>query len=310
MGRRALVVIGNFDGVHRGHQDVIREASRLAAERELDLKMLTFEPHPAAALGRTAPALLTRLPRKIELARRVDASLDVVVEPFDRTFAAIAPDEFAERVLFQRLGASVVVVGKNFRFGKDRAGDFARLVELGRSLGFDTRPQALFGDDAGPWSSTRVRAALAQGNLDEVTTVLGRPHMISGVVREGDRLGRTLGFPTANLHYIEEALPPHGVYAVLVDRVEDRAAALAKGVMNIGVRPTVSGERALRVEVHLFDFEGDLYGATLRVHIVKHLRDEQRFPDLSALRAQIEHDAVAARGATEAAVPQDHGAFF
>lgn len=310
MGRRALVVIGNFDGVHRGHQNVIREASRVAAERRLALKMLTFEPHPAAALGRAAPALLTRLPRKIELARRVDPSLDVVVQPFDRAFAAIAPAEFAEQVLLRRLFASVVVVGKNFRFGKDRQGDFTKLGELGQRLGFDTQPQALFGDDAGPWSSTRVRTALANGNLDQVSFLLGRPHMISGVVAEGDKLGRTIGFRTANLHEIEEALPPHGVYAVVVDRVEEQAQALAKGVMNIGVRPTVSGERALRVEVHLFDFDGDLYGATLRVHVVKHLRGEQRFPDLSALRQQIERDATVARAATEAAAPAEHGAFF
>jgi riboflavin kinase/FMN adenylyltransferase len=295
-----IVAIGNFDGVHRGHQAVLLDAARDAELRGLRPAVLTFSPHPSEVLGRAAPPLLTRLARKLELFAQVAPAIEPIVERFDLAFASQSPAEFAERVLAARLNAKVVVVGHNFRFGKARQGDFEALVHLGKPLGFEVRTQPLVGDAAGAWSSTRIREALKAGDLDAASAMLGRPHMLSGAVSRGDQRGRTIGFPTANLAEVEEALPPWGVYAVLVDKEEPgppaRAVALAKGVANIGVRPTVKpGEMRPNVEVHLFDWSGDLYGATIRVHLVSRLRAEQKFSGIDALKAQIARDAEAAR---------------
>lgn len=299
----ALVVIGNFDGVHRGHAGVLSDGGRLASERGLALVVLTFVPHPAIALGRQAPPLLTALPRKRVLVERAAPGARLEAMRFDTALAAQTPAEFAERVLKDRLGARIVQVGQNFRFGHDRAGDFAELTRLGATLGFETRSLPLVGDEAGPWSSTRVRQAVAAGDVAEAARVLGRPHALDGVVTAGDKLGRTLGFRTANLDAVAEALPRHGVYAVLVDRLEGGVAtALARGVANIGVRPTL-GAPALRIEAHLFDRDDDLYGARLRVHLVARIRDEQRFASLDELKARIAADATEARALTASAVP-------
>lgn len=303
----SLVVVGNFDGVHRGHQAVLANASARARAAGLEPLVLTFEPHPAAALGGSAPPLLTRLARKRELIARVAPEIQVRARHFDPTFAAQSPSEFASAVLMGELDARVVVVGQNFRFGKARVGDFDALASLGTSLGFETRSHELVGDETGAWSSTRIRAALAEGDVDDARRMLGRPHMVSGVVAHGDHRGTALGFPTCNLAELAEALPLFGVYGVLVDRVErdadgltERATALARGVANVGVRPTVRrDETAPSVEVHLFDCSGDLYGATLRVHIVGRLRAEKRFAGLDALKAQIAEDARAARALLE-----------
>lgn len=295
-----VVAVGNFDGVHLGHQMVLADAARDAARLGLEPAVLTFSPHPLAVLGRPVPPALTVLTRKIELIRRCAPSIVPIVERFDLAFAAQSPLDFAERVLISEVRARVVIVGQNFRFGRGRLGDFAELARLGDALGFETRSHALLGDELGPWSSSRVREALARGDLGDATHMLGRPHMLTGTVIEGDRRGRTIGFPTCNLGGVEEALPPFGVYAVLVDRVDGasggRAVGIARGVANLGVRPTVKDPDARpSVEAHLFDFDGDLYGAVLRVHLVARLRAEQKFSGLDALKAQIVRDAAAAR---------------
>jgi riboflavin kinase/FMN adenylyltransferase len=301
---RRAIAIGNFDGVHRGHQAVLASLADDARQRGLEPAVLTFSPHPRMVLGRPVPPALTALRRKRELIRRVNDSIQTHVWRFDRPFAAQTPAEFASGVLARALGAEVVLVGHNFRFGKDRAGSFDDLALLGARLGFETRSHELVGDEGGPWSSSRVREAIAQGDLQEAERMLGRPHMISGVVIHGDHRGRTLGFPTCNLAEVEEALPPFGVYAVLVDREQQgHAAALASGVANIGVRPTVGAAPSLRVEVHLFDVDADLYGDCLRVHLVARLRPEQRFDTLDGLKAQIARDAAGARETLAGASP-------
>lgn len=245
--------------------------------------------------------MLTPLPRKIGLIRAAQPEMRVVVQRFDREFASQSPESFARQVLVDRLSARHIIVGKNFRFGKDRGGDFEVLAELGQRLGFETRSHALLGDQEGTFSSTRARRAVAAGDLDAARAVLGRPHALTGVVVRGDQRGRTIGFPTANLADVLEALPPFGVYAVVVDRLEDgdadraRGVALAGGVANIGVRPTVKADAPPSIEVNLFDLDADLYGATLRVHLLARLRGEQRFIGLDALRSQIAKDAAVAR---------------
>ena len=217
----------------------------------------------------------------------------MVVKTFDQALAQYTPERFAKEVLVDELGAVRALVGQNFRFGKARAGDLATLIKLGEGLGFVARATELVGDERGAWSSTRVRRAIESGDWADVERVLGRPHALTGVVVRGDQRGRTIGFPTANLGGVEELLPPFGVYAVLVDRLDRpgaRRRALARGVANIGVRPTVGAGPS--TEVHLLDFHPeqeadlDLYGARLRIHLVSFLRAEQKFDGLDSLKAQ------------------------
>ena len=293
--KSTVVMIGNFDGVHRGHQAVLRQGRALADARSLSSLVLTFDPHPNEVLGRGAPPRLSTLGRRVELLGRHGAD-EIVVEPFTNALAQRSPEEFAEELLASRLGAKAVVVGRNFRFGKGRAGDLTTLKTLGDKLGFEALAADVSGDSGGPFSSTRVREAIAQGDLSEATKVLSRPHAISGLVVKGDRIGRTLGFPTANIGVVYEAMPPRGVYAVAVDTIEGAPRALGLGVMNIGMRPTVDGT-TLRVEVHVLDVDRDLYGVLLRVHIVQRLRNEQKFSDMALLRAQIAEDVGLARAA-------------
>lgn len=316
-----VVVIGNFDGVHRGHQAVVARAAGDAARRGAELAVLTFEPHPAAVLGRDPPPRLTRLSRKVELLGGCGVEL-VVAQRFDPEFAALAPEDFVEHVLVSGLSAAQVVVGHDFRFGAKRAGDLDALRALGARArpgagGFDVDVQAVVGDEAGPYSSSRVRAALAASALDQARAILGRPHAVEGTVVAGDRRGRTIGFPTANLGHVIEALPANGVYAIAVDVPRDPLGQafepLATGVANVGVRPTMVGDPAPRLEAHLFDLEPrdlDLYGRHLRVHLVARLREERRFDGLEALRAQIARDVEQARGATASLVRPPRGGWF
>jgi riboflavin kinase/FMN adenylyltransferase len=297
-----LVIIGNFDGVHLGHRAVLETSNAQAKARGLATVALTFDPHPSVVLGRAAEPVLTTLERKIELLGRICPELTVVVEPFTPALAALAPSEFAEGVLARSLRARLVVVGKNFRFGQGRKGDLETLETLGRSLGFEARAEALHGDAEGPYSSSRVREALARGDLACIERLLGRPHSLSGVVARGAGRGRTIGVPTANLEGVVEALPPYGVYACVVDRLDaDGNRALARGVLNVGERPTLGA--GFSVEAHLFDFDDDLYGARLRVHLCARLREERRFDGIDALRAQIGRDISAAKEALVTRTP-------
>jgi riboflavin kinase / FMN adenylyltransferase len=293
--RGTAAVIGNFDGVHRGHQALFERAVTLAREHELVPVALTFDPHPSLVLGKSPPGLLTTLARRVELIEGLGVP-HVFVRRFDLAFAAWAPDRFVEELVARDLFARVVVSGKNFRFGRDRGGDAEALRAMGEKLGF----QALTAeatDAKGALSSTRARDAVTSGDLAESERILGRRHAIEGTVVRGDGRGRTIGFPTANIDS-KVLLPPNGVYAVVVDRVTPTGPeALAAGVMNVGVRPTVTDGSARNSEVHLFDLDRDLYGETLRAHLVTKLRDEQRFPGVDALKAQIAKDVAAARSA-------------
>jgi riboflavin kinase/FMN adenylyltransferase len=287
----SVVVIGNFDGVHRGHQAVLAQARALADARAERCVVLTFDPHPFEVLGRGAPPRLTTLATRVSLLCAHGAS-EVHVEPFTTELAAWSPEVFARSLLATRLGARAVVVGRTFRFGHQRAGDFDALRALGATLGFLAVAADVAGDADGPFSSTRVRDAVTSGEVERAAHVLGRPHALHGTVEHGDARGRTLGFPTANLGQVMEMLPPFGVYAVRAQ--VGGAGEQRSAVMNLGVRPTVDGTKR-RVEVHLLDFDGDLYGAQVRVEIVARLREERRFAGVDELRAQIARDADAAR---------------
>jgi riboflavin kinase/FMN adenylyltransferase len=294
-GRATLVLIGNFDGVHKGHQAVLRQALASAKALELLPVVLTFEPHPAEVLASGGPPRLTRALHKAALLGELSESLAVIAHPFTLQLARNTPEEFVREVLVGHLGAKVVLVGDDFRFGAGRSGDLKTLVELGRELGFEARGHALVGDPKGSYSSSRVRRALAVSDLDEVFEVLGRPHAVSGEVVRGSGKGRTLGFATANLADITEALPSNGVYIVRVGELDNmgQEEPLGLGVANIGNRPTL--EAGFSVEVHLLDFERDLYGARLRLHLLAHLRSERKFAGVAELIQQVQADIAQAR---------------
>ncbi len=290
------VAIGNFDGVHRGHQALLALAKREAASFEGQSVLLTFEPHPTRVLAPDrAPRRITGADRRLELF--AEAGIDLaIVQGFDRGFAAMTPEIFAREVLGS-LQAKVVLVGENFHFGKDRAGDGHVLRELGKSLGFRTEILAPVTDGSMMISSSEIRDALLHGALARVASMLGRHFDFDGRVVHGDHRARGLGFPTANLRTDVEALPSDGVYAVRVQvlsRVDSSEnVQWYPAVMNIGVRPTFTAGRA--IEVHLLGQDMDLYGQLLRVQCIGRLRDEQKFGSVPALVAQIEADVSAAR---------------
>lgn len=297
-GQATLVTIGNFDGVHRGHAALLDRVVHAARASQLTPMVLTFEPHPNAVLGRDVPPLLTSLERKLELLARVAPGLQVAVEPFTAKLARWSPEEFAERLLSQAFAARSVIVGEGFRFGARRSGELSTLQLLGKRLGFGAQSAPLETEQAKVISSTRIRRALADGDVAGARALLGRPHSVSGEVVRGEQFARKLGVPSANLAHVREQLPGHGVYSVLVDLRgpgrEGRFARLGTGVANVGVRPT-GGSGALRLEVHVHDYTGDLYGRRLRVHFAGRLREERRFEGRSALVAQLQQDVVRSR---------------
>lgn len=286
------VTVGVFDGLHAGHRAVLGLLRRRAEELGgLETAVVTFDPHPLAVVAREhAPRLLTDIPQRLELLAQAGLDLAAVV-PFGEETRVLTPAAFASVVLASALHARLVVVGEDFRFGHDRLGNVASLAELGDVHGFATEVLPLVGGQA-PISSTRVRAMVAAGQVEAAAAALGRPHEVRGTVVAGDGLGRTLGFPTANLSPSPElALPGDGVYAV---RAGPLGTALLPGVANVGARPTFGGGERV-VEVHLLAETGDLYGKTLRVAFVARLRDERRFADPAELAAQIAADVAAAR---------------
>lgn len=297
----SVISPGNHDGVHLGHRALISAACQQAAPRGHRVVVLTFDPHPARVLApEHAPPLLTTHARRAELLRGAGADA-VVVQPFDSELASWSPERFVEELLVGRLGARGLVVGPDFRFGRKRAGDVDTLRRLGSRHGFDVVEVPPVTRDGEPVSSSNVRRALQEGDVERAAAMLGRFHDLDGVVIKGDQRGRSIGFPTANLECDPVLHPPDGVYAVVTRRLE-AGAPIWQGVANLGVRPTFQAGRS--VEVHLLDVAPELYGARLRVGFVKRLRGEKRFDGLDALKAQIARDVESARDALRGADPE------
>lgn len=293
--RGAAVAIGNFDGVHRGHRLVVEAAASAARRLQAPLGVVTFEPHPREVVSPARPVpRLTGFRRKAELLRELGVD-QLVVLPFDHALMQLAPAAFVESVLVGRLGVQMVAAGENFRFGHRRAGDVAMLAALGRELGFEVAVVPAL-QDGGPVSSSRVRDALAAGAIAAANACLGYPFAIDGIVCPGERRGRMLGFPTANVHPLDPRLmlPAIGVYAVRVGRGRGPAMAWYPGVANLGRRPTFDG-RTLLLEVHLLEGGAELYGERLRVAFVERLRGERKFGGIDELKAQIARDCHSAR---------------
>ena len=302
-----MLTIGNFDGVHRGHQTLIDRLKAKAADLGVAAVLLTFEPLPREFFqGEAVPARLTRFREKMLLLRA--AGLDrVVLLPFNEKTAALEPEAIASDLLHHQLGVQHLVVGDDFRFGHRAAGDYAFLERAGARLGFSLEQCGTLLQGTERISSTRIRSVLAAGAFDAAATLLGRPYAMLGRVVYGRQLGRELGVPTANLRLQRYRSPLNGVFAVTAI-TEDGASY--GGVANVGVRPTVDGVEPL-LEVHLFQFQGDLYGQRLSVTFRHKLRDEQKFDGLPALKAQLERDLSEARAyLASAELPAPLGADF
>jgi riboflavin kinase/FMN adenylyltransferase len=296
--RGPVVAIGNFDGVHRGHQAIIADAVGRATETGGTSVVLTFDPHPISVLHPEAPhAVLTTLDQKLALFEtlRVDVAL---VLPFTPEFARRSPEQFVREDLGERLGAREVFVGRNFKFGKGREGRVEDLERLGASIGMKVAVHAPVSVGGVMVSSSVIRGLLRDGRVEEAETLLGRPFAADGTVAPGEGRGRALGYPTANLQPGAQMLPKVGIYAAVVDDVSSGERGL-EGVVYIGSQPTF-GPHPIQVEVHLFGADAPRYDHHLRIAFLKWIRGEERFPDSTALIAQIARDVAAAKAALAA----------
>lgn len=286
------LTIGNFDGVHLGHQAMLARLKDSARSLGLPACVLTFEPHPLELFApQTAPTRLTSLREKLELLAAEGIEC-VHVSRFDRAYASLTAEAFIERVLIKGLGMRWLLIGDDFRFGARRSGDFALLQEAAGKHGFGLEAMPTVRFEGARVSSSAVRAALAAGRLAEAAALLGRPYSISGRVVPGDKLGRQLGYPTANVQLRHNRPPLSGIFAVRTFDAQGRARS---GAASLGLRPTVDHSGRAKLEVHLFDFAGNLYGQHLRVDFLHKIRDEEKFPDLAQLKARIARDCDIAR---------------
>jgi len=307
-GRKVCLAIGFFDGVHLGHQQIIRQTVTDARRHEAVALVITFDRHPNTAVApHRVPPLIYSLSQKLRTIESLGVDSLLLIH-FDKAFSEHTGEAFI-RALARNLGSSTVqsiCVGANFVFGHKRGGNVELLKKLGAALKFAVHGLAAVSLDGRAVSSTRIREAIAHGDLDAVSQMLGRAYSIAGTVVRGDGVGRQLGFPTANLDATGLALPPHGVYAVHAEINLARGAGLrahgaerspVRAVLNIGLRPTLQNPAPqMRVEAHLLDFEGDLYGHELEIIFGEKLRDERKFGSLAELREQIARDVERARG--------------
>nr|WP_320192841.1 bifunctional riboflavin kinase/FAD synthetase [uncultured Desulfobacter sp.] len=289
----AVVTIGNFDGVHKGHQALLNQVIERGTQAGGTCIAITFEPHPLRALGLSSPPLITRRDQKIELIE--SSGIDVLLcLPFDKAFAQISAQEFIEDILVKKIGMKTIVIGPDYTFGKNRGGNIELLKIKGGELGFETIVSDwIKGDetDTERISSTRIRELVMDGHVDRAKHFLGRFYQIRGKVIKGrKRGGSQLGFPTANIKLHDELCPKLGVYAVTVETIHGNF----KGVANIGFSPTF-GDDMFTIEVHILDFEENLYGSRIRVNMVERLRDEIKFANIEQLSDQIRKDIQTAK---------------
>jgi riboflavin kinase/FMN adenylyltransferase len=287
----AAVALGNFDGLHIGHQAILQVTLDKARRLGCPAAVMTFEPHPREYFNPAAATLrLMRLREKISRLRGMGFST-VYLPRFNRTLAETVAEDFVEKLLVKALGVRHVITGNNFHFGAKRGGDCAFLAEAAQKYGFGYDAVAAVHGAEGMVSSSAIRTLLAEGNVAGANCLLGHSYAIPGHVAHGDKRGRTLGFPTANIPLGKLFMPRAGVYAV---RAKSSAHGELRGVANVGVRPTVGGTKP-QMEVHLFDFNGSLYGEYVHVTLRRFIRDEQKFASLDALKEQITRDCAEAR---------------
>lgn len=291
MDSGCAATIGNFDGVHLGHQAVLGQLAERAAELGLPTVVVTFEPQPQEYFApELAPPRLTRLREKLAALRRYSVDR-VMCLRFNPALAALTAEQFVQQILVDGLNVKYLVVGDDFRFGRGREGDFTYLQQAGERCGFQVAHMHTFEIDGGRVSSTRIRQALEAGEMQQAERLLGRPYRMLGRVAHGDKRGRTIGFPTANVFLHRHRTPVQGVFAVEVFGLEPEPV---RGVANVGTRPTVDGTRSL-LEINLFDFDQQIYGRYVGVDFLHKLRPEYRFESFEALKEQIARDVVEAK---------------
>lgn len=296
LARPVALTIGNFDGVHRGHQQILHRLVSAAQAHDLEASVLTFEPHPRELFTPlSAPTRLTSLREKLELLAAHGVE-HVHVQRFSRAFASMSPETFIEGLLINGLHARRVLVGDDFRYGARRAGDLAALRQAAEEHGFAVETMPTVTNNGSRISSSAVRAALASGDLARAEWLLGRRYSISGRVVHGRKLGRELGFATANVQMKHNRPPLSGIFAV---RVYGAGDSVCDGVASLGLRPTITANGRATLEVHLFDFQREIYGQHLRVEFLAKIRDEEKYADLETLKAQIARDCIAARDILE-----------
>lgn len=287
----SVLAVGAFDGLHRGHAALLRRVRERASARGLTSAVVSFEPVPRAFFSRAPLPRLSSLREKLCSFRDAGIELLLLLR-FNAALAAMDAEDFVREVIVRRMSAREVWVGADFRFGHRRAGDIALLQTLGRELGFEVHTlEAVEAEGGGRVSATRIRELLAAGEFAQATRMLGRPFTIGGRIVRGNRVGHELGYPTANMRLGRRVSPVQGIFAVRVHGIDAQPRA---GVASLGVRPMFDGREPL-LETHLFDFDGDLYGRRIEVEFVAKLRDEEKFADLDALKAQMDRDAAEAK---------------
>ena len=285
-----VATIGNFDGLHLGHQTIIKRLKEKAAELDLPLTVISFEPLPAEFFMPEPPARIYPMRDKIRLLNALGVDNYYCLK-FDKTFANMPAETFIKDILQDKLAVRHLAVGDDFRFGHKRAGDFKLLKKIGADTRMQVTDTATYEKDGERVSSTRIRQLLENGDIQAANSLLGHNYQLSGRIRHGDKRGRTIGFPTLNMRLLNHIAPARGVYAVQVHGLADKALG---GVANLGARPTVNGTEN-RLETHLFDFDENVYGRYICVELLEFLRPEQRFDDFEKLKGQIRKDAEQAR---------------
>lgn len=284
------VVLGNFDGFHLGHKAITDKVLELSAQLDLIPAVVTFEPHPMKYFGKDLKLIMTE---ESKLKAFAEAGVDTMfVLEFSKKFAEIDPEAFVKEYLVEKLKAKAVVVGYDYHFGKGRSGDYSMLVELGEKYGFEAvQVPKVSCDDGTTVSSTNIRNFLLEGDVKKAGELLGRPYFIEGVVVDGNKVGRTLGFPTANIDFRNELLPKAGIYTslALLDGVKYQS------VTNLGIRPTLDLPHNIKVETHFFDFNRDIYGKELTVELLEYIRPEEKFENLEKLKEAIAKDCDIAK---------------
>lgn len=287
ISKKTIVTLGTFDGVHIGHKAILDTICKAALQEDLESVILTFFPHPRLIVSDNYDIkLLNTIDEKSVLLEKLGIQ-NFIIHPFDKTFSELSPREFVTQVLVEKLNIQKIIIGHDHKFGKDRAADFNDLINFGKEFGFEVEEISAQQINEVSVSSTKIRNSLLEGNVSLANEYLGYPYVLTGNVVKGNQLGRTIGFPTANVEIPEEykLIPKNGVY-IVTTIVNDETVF---GMMNIGVKPTL-GENKLTIEVHLLNFDKDIYHQKIQVNVLERLRDEEKFESFEALKSQLEVD--------------------
>ena len=285
--RKTIVTLGTFDGVHLGHNVILDKICKTAKQENLESVLLTFFPHPRLIVSNDSEIKMLNTMAEKAILLEQKGIQNFIIHPFDKLFSELSPREFVEQVLIKQLNIQKIIIGYDHKFGKNRAADFNDLIAFGKEFGFEVEEISAKQINEVSVSSTKIRNSLLEGNISLANTYLGYSYMLSGIVVKGNQLGRTIGFPTANIEISEnyKLIPKNGVY--IVSAILNNQTIF--GMMNIGIKPTL-GDNVPTIEVHLLNFSEDIYGQKIQVNVIERLRDEQKFESFEALKSQLEID--------------------